>query len=34
MTERYNAKWTPSHKQQLEEEVVAAMRRMGATVTI
>ena len=34
MTERYYAKWTASRRQQLEDEAVAAMRRMGATVTL
>lgn len=34
MTERYYAKWTSSRRQQLEDEAVAAMRRMGATVTL
>ena len=34
MTERYYAKWTKSRKQQLEDETVAAMRRMGVTVTL
>ncbi len=34
MTERYYAKWTASRRQQLEDEVVAAMRRMGAAVTL
>ncbi len=33
MTERYYAKWSASWRQQLEDEVVAAMRRMGAAVT-
>jgi site-specific recombinase XerD len=31
MTERYYAKWTSSRRQQLEDEAIAAMRRMGAT---
>ena len=34
MTERYYAKWTASRRQQLEDDVVAAMRRMGVAVTI
>jgi len=34
MTERYYAKWTASRKQQLEDEAVAAMRRMGVTVSV
>jgi integrase len=34
MTERYYAKWTTSRRQQLEEDAIAAMRRMGATVTL
>jgi site-specific recombinase XerD len=34
MTERYYAKWTASRKQQLEDEAVAAMRRMGASVSL
>jgi site-specific recombinase XerD len=34
MTERYYAKWTASRRQQLEDEAVAAMRRMGVTVTM
>ena len=34
MTERYYAKWTASRIQQLEDEAVAAMRRMGVTVTM
>jgi len=34
MTERYYAKWTASRRQQLEDETVAAMRRMGVTVTL
>jgi site-specific recombinase XerD len=34
MTERYYAKWTASRRQQLEDEAVAAMRRMGVTVTL
>jgi site-specific recombinase XerD len=32
MTERYYAKWTASRKQQLEDETIAAMRRMGVKV--
>jgi hypothetical protein len=31
MTEKYYAKWTASRKQQLEDEAVAAMRKMGAS---
>jgi integrase/recombinase XerD len=34
MTERYYAKWTKARKEQLEDESIAAMRRMGVTVTI
>jgi site-specific recombinase XerD len=34
MTERYYAKWTASRRQQLEDVAVAAMRRMGAVVTV
>ncbi len=34
MTERYYAKWTASRRQQLEDDVVAAMRRMGAAVAV
>jgi len=34
MTERYYAKWTAPHRQQLEDEAVAAMRRMGVTVSV
>jgi integrase len=34
MTERSYAKWTASRRQQLEDEAVAAMRRMGVTVTM
>ena len=34
MTERYYAKWTASRRQQLEDEAVAAMRRMGVTVSL
>jgi site-specific recombinase XerD len=34
MTEKYYAKWTASRKQQLEEDAIAAMRRMGVTVTV
>jgi site-specific recombinase XerD len=34
MTERYYSKWTTSRKQQLEDEAVAAMRRMGVAVTM
>ena len=34
MTERYYAKWTAGRRQQLEDEAVAAMRKMGATVTL
>jgi len=34
ITERYYAKWTASRRQQLEGEAVAAMRRMGAKVTL
>ena len=34
ITERYYAKWTASRRQQLEDEAVAAMRRMGAKVTL
>lgn len=30
ITEKYYAKWTASRRQQLEDEVIAAMRRMGA----
>jgi len=33
MTERYYAKWTASRRQQLEDDAVAAMRKMGAKVT-
>jgi site-specific recombinase XerD len=33
VTERYYAKWTAQRKQQLEDEYVAAMLRMGASVT-
>jgi site-specific recombinase XerD len=34
ITERYYAKWTASRKRQLEDETVAAMRRMGVKVTL
>lgn len=34
ITERYYAKWTASRRQQLEDDAVAAMRRMGVTVTM
>jgi site-specific recombinase XerD len=34
MTERYYAKWTANRRQQLEEDAIAAMRRMGATVAL
>jgi integrase/recombinase XerD len=34
MTERYYAKWTKARKEQLEDESIAAMRRMGAEVTM
>ena len=34
MTERYYAKWTAARTSQLEDEAVAAMRRMGVTVTL
>ena len=34
MTERYYAKWTLCRKQQLEDEAISAMRRMGVTVTM
>jgi site-specific recombinase XerD len=34
MTERYYAKSTASRRQQLEDETVAAMRRMGVKVTL
>jgi integrase len=34
MTERYYAKWTASRRTQLEDESVAAMRRMGVKVTL
>jgi integrase len=33
ITERYYAKWSKSRMPQLEDEVIAAMRRMGAKVT-
>ena len=33
-TERYYAKWVPSRLRLLEDEAVAAMRRMGVTVTL
>ncbi len=33
-TERYYAKWTTSRRQQLEDEAIVAMRKMGATVTM
>jgi site-specific recombinase XerD len=33
MTERYYAKWTKARKEQLEDESIAAMRKMGARVT-
>jgi len=33
-TEKYYAKWVKSRLRQLEDEVVVAMRRMGATVTV
>ena len=34
ITERYYAKWTASRRQQLEDDAVAAMRRMGVKVTL
>jgi integrase len=34
MTERYYATWTAPRRQQLEDEAVAAMRRMGVTVSV
>jgi site-specific recombinase XerD len=34
MTERYYAKWTANRRQQLEDDAVAAMRRMGVAVTM
>jgi hypothetical protein len=34
MTERYSAKWSASLRQQLEDDAVAAMQRMGATVAL
>ena len=34
VTERYYSKWTGRRKQQLEDEAVAAMRRMGASFAI
>jgi site-specific recombinase XerD len=34
VTERFYSKWTAPRKQQLEDEYIAAMRRMGAAVTI
>lgn len=34
ITEKYYAKWTASRMQQLEDEAVAAMRRMGVKVTM
>lgn len=34
ITEKYYAKWTASRRQQLEDEAVAAMRRMGVKVTL
>ena len=34
MTERYYAKWTKARKEQLEGESIAAMRKMGAKVTL
>jgi len=34
ITERYYAKWAKSRLRQLEGDVIAAMRRMGATVTM
>jgi site-specific recombinase XerD len=34
ITERYYAKWTASRRAQLEDETVAAMRRMGVKVTL
>jgi site-specific recombinase XerD len=33
-TERYYAKWTMGRRQQLEDEAIAAMRKMGAKVTM
>ena len=33
ITEKYYAKWTASRRQQLEDDAVAAMRRMGVKVT-
>ena len=32
-TERYYAKWTRARKQQLEDDAIAAMQKMGATFT-
>ena len=34
ITEKYYAKWTASRRQQLEDEAIAAMRRMGVKVTL
>jgi site-specific recombinase XerD len=34
MMERYCAQWTASRRQRLEDVAVAAMRRMGAVVTM
>jgi integrase len=34
ITERYYAKWTKKRREQLEDEAVAAMRRMGVTVSV
>jgi site-specific recombinase XerD len=34
MTERYYGKWTARRRQQHEDVLVAAMRRMGATITV
>jgi integrase len=34
VTELFYAKWTLGRKQQLEDESISAMRRMGATVTL
>jgi site-specific recombinase XerD len=34
ITEQYYARWTKGRMQQLEDEAIAAMRRMGAVVTI
>jgi len=34
VTEKYYARWVKSRRQQLDNETIEAMRKMGVTVTV